>query len=79
MAKRNSFEIMVEILSFCEQPQFKTKVMYGTNLSWKMFHKYLSQLESMGLLEVHHSSTKYVTTQKGLKFIEKWKELAELL
>jgi predicted transcriptional regulator len=79
MAKRNRFEIMAEILSFCKQPQNKTKVMYRTNLSWKMVQKYLSQLESLRLLKVHHSLAKYVTTRKGLKFVEKWKELKELL
>jgi len=79
MVKRISFEIMAEILSLCEKPQNKTKVMYRTNLSWGMLQKYLSQLQSLGLLEVHHSSVKYATTQKGLKFVEKWRELAELL
>jgi predicted transcriptional regulator len=79
MAKRISLEIMAEILSLCKQPQVKTKVMYGVNLSWLMVEKYLSQLQSMGLLEVHRSLTRYATTQKGLKFVEKWSELVELL
>jgi predicted transcriptional regulator len=79
MTPRNSLEIMAEILSLCRQPQTKTKVMYGTNLSWKMLQQYLSQLTSRGHLEVHHSSIKYVTTRKGLDFLEKWSELKELL
>jgi len=79
MAKRISLEIMAEILSLCEQPQTKTRVMYGTNLSWKMLQKYLSQLQSQGLLEVHHSPVKYATTRKGLRFVEKWIELLDLL
>jgi predicted transcriptional regulator len=79
MKKRINLEIMAEILSLCKQPQTKTRVMYQTNLSWLMLQKYLSQLQSRGLLEVHHSLTKYVTTQKGLKFVEKWRELVELL
>jgi len=76
---RNNLEITAEILSLCKQPQGKTKVMYGINLSWKMAQKYLSQLQSWGLLEVHHSSTKYATTRKGLKFVEKWRELIKFL
>ncbi|MGD8543814.1 MAG: winged helix-turn-helix domain-containing protein [Candidatus Bathyarchaeota archaeon] len=74
---RSRFEIMAEILSLCKQPQNKTKGMYGTNLSWQMAQKYLSQLQSWGLLELHDSSIKYATTRKGLKFIEKWRELIE--
>ena len=80
MANRNSLEITEEILSLCKQPQSKTRVMYRTNLSWKMLQRYLPQLQSRGLLEeVHHSLTKYATTLKGLKFVEKWRELIELL
>jgi len=79
MTKRTNLKITAEILSLCKEPQTKTHVMYNTNLSWQMLQKYLSQLQSQGLLEVHHSQTKYATTQKGLKFVEKWKELVELL
>jgi predicted transcriptional regulator len=79
MMKRTSLEIIAEILSLCEQPQTKTHVMYRTNLSWEMAQKYLTQLQSRGLLQIHHSSTKYQTTRKGLKFIKKWKELIELI
>jgi len=79
MVKRTSLEIMVEILSLCKQPRTKTKVMYGANLSWKSLHRHLSELQSRGFLEVHHSSTKYITTQKGLKVLEKWRELKEIL
>jgi predicted transcriptional regulator len=79
MTKRTNLEITAAILSFCKQPRTKTHVMYNTNLSWRMTQKYLSQLQSLELLEVHHSQTKYATTQKGLKFVEKWRELAALL
>ncbi len=79
MTKRNSLEVIAEILSLCEQPQTKTRVMYKTNLSWQMLKKYLSQLQSTGLLETHRNSTNYATTQKGLKFEEKWRELVEIL
>ena len=76
---RSSIEIMVEILTFCKFPQAKTRIMYSTNLSWEMLQRYLSQLQSRGLLEVHHSQIKYATTPKGLEFIEKWGELTEFL
>jgi predicted transcriptional regulator len=79
MAKRTNLEITAEILSFCKKPRTKTHVMYSTNLSWQMTQKYLSQLQSLGLLKIHHSVTKYATTQKGLKFVKKWKELVDLL
>jgi len=70
---------MAEILNQCKQPQTKTRVMYKTNLSTRMLKEYLTFLQSTGLLEIHHSKTKYAATQKGLIFVEKWKELAELI
>jgi predicted transcriptional regulator len=78
MARRTNLEITAEILSFRGKPRTKTHVMYNTNLSWRMLQNYLSQLQSLGLLEVHHSVTKYTTTKKGLKLIEKWRALAAL-
>ena len=76
--KRIRLEIIAEILGLCRKPQNKTRVMHRANLSWRMVQRYLSQLQSQGFLEVQHSPIKYVTTQKGLKFVEKWRELAEL-
>jgi len=79
MVKRDRVEIMAEILGLCLEPRTKTHVMYGTNLSWKMLQHYLSKLQSRGLLEVYDNSTRYVTSKRGLEFVEKWKELKELL
>jgi predicted transcriptional regulator len=70
---------MAEILDSCRQPKNKTQVMYEAILTWSGSNYYLSVLQSCGLLNVHHSIAKYETTQKGLHFVEKWKELAELL
>jgi predicted transcriptional regulator len=79
MAKRFRLEIMAEILSLCKRPQAKTRVMYRTNLSWQMLQECLSELQLLGLLEVHDDANKYATTRKGLEFVEKWAELVELL
>lgn len=76
-SKRDRIEIMAEILSLCLKPKTKTRVMYGTNLSWKMLQYYLSYLQEHGLLEIKNESTKYVSTQRGLDFVAKWKELKE--
>ncbi len=79
MGKRDRLEIIAAILDLCLKPRSKTRVMYGTNLSWKMLQQYLSQMQSQGLLEVSNNSTKYVTTNRGHDFLEKWKELQELM
>jgi predicted transcriptional regulator len=79
MVKRDRVEIMAEILDLCLEPQTKTQVMYGTNLSWKMLKHYLSQLKSLNLLQTKEESTKYLTTKRGHEFVEKWNELQKLL
>jgi len=79
MVKRDRVEIIAAILYLCSEPKTKTHVMYGTNLSWTMLKHYLSELQSRGLLEVHSKSKRYITSEKGLDFVEKWKELKKLL
>ena len=79
MVKRDRVEIMAEILGLCSEPRTKTHVMYGTNLSWKMLQYYLSELQSLELLEVKDSSSRYVVTKRGREFVEKWKDLQQLL
>ena len=76
---RGHLQIFVEILNFCQEPQVKTRVMYQTNISYKMLQKCLLQLLGFELLEVHHSVERYVTTKKGHEFLSKWKELQKLL
>jgi predicted transcriptional regulator len=78
-SRRTAYEIMAEMLSLCVEPQGKTRVIYRTNLSWSDASHYLSVLMSLGMLEVHHSCPKFVTTTKGLAFIERWSLLAELM
>jgi len=77
-SKRDRVEIIAEILGLCLEPRSKTRVMYGTNLSWKMLQNYLSHLQERGLLEAQNNSTKYLTTERGRDFVEKWKELKAL-
>ena len=79
MGKRDKIEIIAEILGLCSKPKTKTHVMYGTNLSWKMLQHYLSELQSRELLEVHDDATRYITSQRGREFLEKWREIKKLL
>jgi predicted transcriptional regulator len=79
MRRRTDLEIVAEILGLCLKPQCKTRVMQRSNLSWKLADEYLSYLQERGLLDVHHSAIRYVTSQKGLAFLEKWARLEELL
>jgi len=78
VTKRDRVEIMAEILGLCSKLRTKTRVMYGTNRSWKMLQHYLTYMQEHELLEVQNDSTKYVTTERGRDFVEKCRELKAL-
>ena len=79
MKKRTRTMIIVEIISLCRKPQAKTRLLQKSNLSWKLGNGYLDNMLSQGLLEIHHSPTKYATTQKGKKLLDRWKAVAETI
>ncbi len=78
MRKRTSPEIIAEILGLCRSPQRKTRLLCKAHLSWRMLNRYLDEMQSFGLLEIHHSPTKYLATQKGRNFLELWNEIVEI-
>ena len=79
MGRRSNYEIMAKIIEFCRQPRSKTRIMDAANLSFKALRTYVSALQAMSFIEVHHSKRKYQATQKGSMFLRKWKEINELM
>ena len=75
--KRGRLEIFAEILLFCDQRKAKTNIMYGTNLNYAQLQNHLKLLTSQGLLSMEME--KYVTTEKGFRFIELFLELHGIL
>ena len=77
--RRPKVQIIAEILDFCKKPRYKTNVMEEINLSWGLLQKYLSYLESLGFLKIQQNSRKLVTTQEGLEFVRRWKDMMDLI
>jgi len=77
-SNRSQVQIMAEILSLCRCPQTRTQVKCSASLSWGMLQKYLLQLRLLMLLEVNSSQTNYMTTKKGVNFIERSRDIMEL-
>lgn len=75
--KRDRVEIIAEILGLCLQGKNKTNVMYGANLNYAQLQIMLKHLTSTGLLEF--SSRIYITTEKGLHFLELFIEMNEVM
>jgi len=72
---------MAEILKITKEGSLKTQIMYRANLSFAQLNEYLSFLKEMNLLQVLIESKKniYKITTKGEKYLEKYKEITELL
>jgi predicted transcriptional regulator len=76
-SRRGKFEIMAEILVFCARYRAKTSIMYKTNLNYTQLKTNLKFLTSQDLLM--HYKGKYVTTEKGNRFLILFSQLTDML
>jgi predicted transcriptional regulator len=74
---RGQIEIMAQVLAFCDQPRLKTQIMYNVNITFRQFETYALHLSSQELLT--RNLDKFVTTEKGHKFIRAFNELQSTL
>lgn len=76
-SRRGKLDIIAEILLFCEQQKTKTSIMYNANLNYSQLKNHINALTSQGLLE--KKLNKYVTTERGYRFLELFAQLNDLL
>jgi predicted transcriptional regulator len=79
--RRDRLYIIAEILNIAKGGSLKTQIMYRANLSFAQLNEYLNFLTKMVFLEIQNENRKstYITTSKGEKYLEKYKDLANLL
>ena len=74
--RRGKFEIIAEMLSIAKSEVGKTALLYGANLNHSRVNRYLDLLKQKGFIQkIHRSATKYKTTEKGIQFLEQYREL----
>ncbi|MCW3999434.1 MAG: winged helix-turn-helix domain-containing protein [Candidatus Bathyarchaeota archaeon] len=79
--KRDRIQIIAEILGQCRSPQTQTYVRRQTNLSYDVLQSCIMQLlvrQWLRQVEDENGQKRYVTTPKGMVFLEKWFELLQL-
>lgn len=76
---RDSFEIMENILDITKRGARKTTIIYGANLNHSRASKYLKDMIDKGLLDFEEEPITYRTTEKGLNFLKKFKEIKEII
>ena len=57
----------------------KTKIMYKAFLSFAQFREYLTMLQENGLIECEDGKQTYRTTEKGMKLLEVYERMSELV
>jgi predicted transcriptional regulator len=76
-ARRGKLDIMAEILLYCEHQKSKTSIMYNANLNYSQLKGQIKTLTSQGLLQ--KKVNRYITTEKGYRFLELFAQLNDLL
>jgi predicted transcriptional regulator len=79
--RRDRLYIIAEILNIAKEGCLKTQIMYRANLSFAQLNEYLSFLIKMELLKVKNENRRntYITTVKGDRYLEKYKDISNLL
>lgn len=79
--RRDRLYIIAEILVIAKDGSLKTQIMYRANLSFAQLNEYLNFLLKMELLKVNteNGKTIYKTTPKGVKYLENYEEISNLL
>jgi predicted transcriptional regulator len=81
LKRRDKLYIIAEILDIAKDGTLKTQIMYRANLSFTQLNDYLRFMLKIKLLEkiVENDKEKYKATEKGLSFLQRYREITQLL
>jgi len=79
--RRDRLSIIADILDVARGGVLKTKIMYRASLSFSQINDYLPFLLNVNLLEAvgNTERTSYKTTNKGLRYLQGYMEIGEML
>jgi len=79
--RRDRLYIIAEILDISKDGVLKTQIMYKANLSFSQLNDYLKFLVNLNFLEAKKIDGRiiYKTTEKGLRYLDNYKEILQLL
>ena len=79
--RRDRLYIIAEILDISKDGVLKTQIMYKANLSFSQLNDYLKFLVNLNFLEAKEINGRiiYKTTEKGLRYLDNYKEILQLL
>lgn len=79
--RRDKLYIMAEILEIAKEGTLKTQIMYRANLSFTQLNEYLRFMLKIKFLDriLQNDKEIYKTTEKGMNFLTRYREITELL
>jgi len=79
--RRDKLYIISEILEIAKDGVLKTQIMYRANLSFTQLNDYLKFMLRINLIEknVENGKEVYKATEKGMDFLQRYREITELL
>lgn len=76
-SRRGKLDIISEILLFCQLQKAPTSIMHNANLNYGQLKSFMETLTANGLLV--KNANKYVTTEKGNRFLEVFAQINDML
>lgn len=79
--RRDKLYVIAEILEMANEGIQKTQIMYRANLSFTQVNDYLRLMLRTNILKkiVADGKEIYKTTDKGLKFLQRYREITQLI
>jgi predicted transcriptional regulator len=77
MQNRSKEEILANMLEAAQSPIKKTAIMYKANLSYAQLEKYLSLLETKGL--IHLRNGLWIATERGKDFVSSYNMIMKFM
>ena len=74
--RRSNTEVIVDVLEAAYNGANKTRLVYSSNLNFKIIRGYISKLTKSGMLKVNEKGH-FVTTEKGKNFVNDYKGLVK--
>ena len=79
MKNRGWRDIVAMILESSVEKNTKTRIMIEVGLSHYQLKEYLRIMQKSDLLEFSMKTKKYITTEKGIKFLKLYDQINELM
>jgi predicted transcriptional regulator len=78
--RRDQLSVVASIIEAARMGILKTQIMYKANLSFTQLDFYITRLLRKGLIAHYFAGhDMYITTKKGLRFLQQYRELVKLL